>query len=108
MMLFFHLTGKKFLLEQVQAMLFYATLMEMKLKNSRDILIQVKAVAFSPDGTKIVTGSGDCTAKLWDLNENLNQVFNGHTGRITSVKFSKDGKEFLTGSVDKTAQTLGY
>ena len=26
----------------------------------------VTSVAFSPDGTRIVTGSGDQTAKVWD------------------------------------------
>jgi WD40 repeat protein len=26
----------------------------------------VTAVAFSPDGTRVVTGSGDNTARLWD------------------------------------------
>ncbi len=26
----------------------------------------VTSVAFSPDGTRIVTGSGDPTAKVWD------------------------------------------
>jgi WD40 repeat protein len=63
----------------------------------------IYAVAFSPDGNYLLSGSGDNTAKLWDLKENLNQVYSGHTGRINSVRFSRNGQQFLTGSSDSTA-----
>jgi glucose repression regulatory protein TUP1 len=29
--------------------------------------LNINSVAFSPDGTKIVSGSGDKTIKVWDL-----------------------------------------
>jgi WD40 repeat protein len=64
----------------------------------------ITCISFSPDGKSILTGSQDSTARLWDLQGNLLQLFKGHLGRITSVTFSPDGKTILTGSVDKTAR----
>jgi len=64
----------------------------------------IACISFSPDGKSILTGSQDSTARLWDLQGNLLQLFKGHLGRITSVTFSPDAKTLLTGSVDKTAR----
>ena len=64
----------------------------------------VEDVAFSNDGKKILTGSRDKTAILWDLDGNQLVSFEGHTHYITSVAFSTDGKSVLTGSWDDTAK----
>ena len=41
----------------------------------------VSAVAFSPDGKKVLTGSVDNTAKLWDAaTGQAEKTFTGHTG----------------------------
>ncbi|MEQ8466376.1 nSTAND1 domain-containing NTPase [Coleofasciculus sp. E1-EBD-02] len=64
----------------------------------------VYAVAFSPDGKQILTGSGDKTACLWDNQGNLIQELTGHQGLVYAVAFSPDGKQILTGSQDKTAR----
>ncbi|MCH7919763.1 MAG: hypothetical protein IIC50_17475 [Planctomycetes bacterium] len=65
----------------------------------------VRSVAFSPDGTRVLTGSRDETAKLWDAETGQEiRTFLGHTGWVFSVAFSPDGTRVLTGSRDHTAK----
>ena len=65
----------------------------------------VTSVAFSPDGTRIVTGSEDQTAKVWDARTGTALLeLKGHTGAVTSVSFSPDGTRIVTGSGDRTAK----
>jgi FOG: WD40 repeat len=62
------------------------------------------AITFSPDSKYILTGSGDATARLWDLEGNLIKIFIGHSGYVNSVAFSPDGQSILTGSSDRSAR----
>src|SRR5262249_51786708 len=65
----------------------------------------VSSVAFSPDGTRIVTGSQDMTAKVWDARTGTPLLtLKGHTRTVTSVAFSPDGTRIVTGSQDMTAK----
>ncbi|HMQ63284.1 MAG TPA: hypothetical protein PKE06_21550, partial [Flavilitoribacter sp.] len=64
----------------------------------------VSSVAFSPDGTSILTGSFDKTARLWNIKDQSFKSFAGHEEGVTSVAFSPDGKSILTGSEDKTVR----
>jgi hypothetical protein len=62
-------------------------------------------VAVTPDGTRIVTGSADRIARVWDASTGaeLHQL-NGHSGYIWSVAVTPDGSRIVTGSADKTAR----
>jgi WD40 repeat protein len=64
----------------------------------------INSVAISSDGNRVLTGSYDQTAKLWDLQGNLIGVFKGHSGKVFSVAFSPDGQKVVTGSSDFTSR----
>jgi WD40 repeat protein len=52
----------------------------------------VNAIAISPDGTKLASGSSDSTVKTWNLATFLPlRTLAGHVGSILSVNFSPDG-----------------
>jgi len=65
----------------------------------------VGSVAFSPDGKRIVTGSWDRTARVWDAATGMKlMIMRGHGDSVQSVAFSPDGKRIVTGSWDRTAR----
>jgi WD40 repeat protein/serine/threonine protein kinase len=79
--------------------------MHLELLTLRGHLDKVQAVAFSPDGQRIVTGSFDGTAKVWDAASGKDLLTcKGHRAGINSVAFSPDGQQIVTGSFDGTAK----
>ncbi|HKI31749.1 MAG TPA: protein kinase [Gemmataceae bacterium] len=75
------------------------------LKRMFDCGAYVEAVAFSPDGRTVLTGSFDNTARLWDAaTGQLRGEPLRHEGFVYAVAFSPDGRTVLTCSWDKTAR----
>ena len=64
----------------------------------------VESAAFSPDGARILTASGDKTAKLWDAASGKLIASFAHQGSVWHAAFSPDGTRILTASADKTAK----
>ncbi len=66
---------------------------------------QVTAVAFSPDGKTVLTGSEDGTARLWEAatGQPLGVPL-VHQGAVRSVAFSPDGALLLTAGDDHGAR----
>lgn len=64
----------------------------------------VRAIDVSPDGKRVLTGSFDYTARLWDFGAQTEiATLDEHEGPVTGAVFLPDGKHALTTSDDRTA-----
>ena len=63
----------------------------------------VESLAFSSDGTLLVSGGGDTTVNLWDVQTGgVVRAFFGHTHHVLSVSISSDCTIIASGSPDMT------
>ena len=65
----------------------------------------VDAVAFSPDGKLLASGSRDATVGLWRVEDGtLLRTLEGHMSLVNTVAFSPDGKLLASASGDRTVR----
>ncbi|NEO52125.1 MAG: WD40 repeat domain-containing protein [Okeania sp. SIO3B5] len=65
----------------------------------------VNAVAVTPDGKFVVSGSSDHTVKVWNLNTATEILtFKGHTSPVNAVAVTPDGKKVVSGASDNTVR----
>ncbi len=61
----------------------------------------VRSVAFSTDGTQLVTASHDNTVRVWNVADSkLVQTLRGHASRVKTAVFSPDGTLIASGGQD--------
>jgi WD40 repeat protein/serine/threonine protein kinase len=65
----------------------------------------VNAVAWSPDGQRIASGSADRSVQVWNARDGRHGfTCKGHAGSVKAVAWSPDGQRIASGSADRSAQ----
>jgi eukaryotic-like serine/threonine-protein kinase len=65
----------------------------------------VYAVAWSPDGSRIASGSADGIVQVWNAADSSHSyTYTGHTNSVYAVAWSPNGSRIASGSADRTVQ----
>lgn len=65
----------------------------------------ISRAVYSPDGSRILSGAWDNTARLWDARTGRELLkFEGHEAIVWNLSFSPDGKRVATAGFDQTAR----
>ncbi|MBC8355707.1 MAG: DUF1080 domain-containing protein [Planctomycetes bacterium] len=67
---------------------------------------RVVSVAFSPDGTRLASGSADGSVKVWNLDDSSVLTKDGFEGTVWSVAWNADGSRLAAASHDGTVRIL--
>jgi serine/threonine protein kinase len=68
----------------------------------------VRAVAFTPDGQRLLSCSDDRTARVWDARSGRELLrFARHRGSVSSLAVSADGEQVVTGGRDSRVRLWG-
>ena len=63
----------------------------------------MNSITFTVDGSHLVSGSYDCSVKLWDVSKKQQLMcFRGHTDKVLSV--ATIGNKIASGSADNTVR----
>jgi WD40 repeat protein len=66
---------------------------------------RVAALAFSPDGQTLASGSYDQTVRLWEVATGREQAsFQGHSDQVNAVAFASSGRFLVSASHDRTVR----
>ncbi len=72
----------------------------------------VSCGSFTPDGKALISGSEDCTTKVWDLkNQSLLHTFKGkayHQASISTMCVAKNKSIVATGSIENEISIANY
>src|SRR5258707_12104374 len=62
----------------------------------------IQSVCYSPDGTRVVSGSDANTIRIWDAESGtvIGEPLTGHRGGGNSVAYSPDGRHIISESLD--------
>ena len=79
------------------------------LENTFDLHADSYALVALPDNQHALSGSGDATVKLFNVNDGtVLRTFMHHTGRVECLALLPDGLRFVSGSGDGTARIVDH